>query len=53
MEQRDALRTVQMQELRGRMDRATSEADCGEGAEGEQAQQKLMNDLDVGEGQAG
>lgn len=48
MEQRDELRAIQIQELRGRMDRALAESARGEGADGEEFLQGLMEDLEAG-----
>ena len=49
MERKDELRAVQRQELRSRIDRGLSEADCGKSADGELFTQRLLNDLDSGE----
>jgi antitoxin ParD1/3/4 len=48
MEQRDELRAIQIQELRSRMDRALAESTRGEGADGEEFMQGLIEDLDTG-----
>lgn len=53
MEQKDELRAVQMQELRSRIDRALSQADRGEGTDGEQFMQELISDLDARDRKAG
>ncbi len=48
MEQRDELRAIQIQELRSRMDRALGESARGEGADGEEFMQGILEDLDAG-----
>jgi antitoxin ParD1/3/4 len=48
MEQRDELRAIQIQELRSRMDRALGESARGEGADGEDFMQGMLEDLDAG-----
>ncbi len=48
MEQRDELRGIQIQELRSRMDRALAESARGEGADGEEFLQGLIEDLETG-----
>ncbi|MCA2968181.1 MAG: type II toxin-antitoxin system ParD family antitoxin [Acidobacteriaceae bacterium] len=48
MEQRDELRAIQIQELRSRMDRALAESTRGEGADGEEFMQGLIEDLETG-----
>jgi antitoxin ParD1/3/4 len=48
MEQRDELRAIQIQELRSRMDRALAESARGEGADGEEFMQGLIEDLETG-----
>ena len=47
MEHKDELRVAQMQELRSRMDRTLGEAERGEGTDGEQFMQELIDDLDT------
>jgi antitoxin ParD1/3/4 len=47
MEQKDELRTIQLQELRGRMDKGLAQAERGEGADGETFMQRLVEDLDA------
>ncbi len=49
MEHKDELRSVQLQDLRSRIDRALGEAERGEGAGGEQFMQRLLDDLDASE----
>ena len=49
MEQRDELRTIQLHELRNRIDRGLAQAERGEGADGEVFMQGLIDDLDTGE----
>lgn len=48
MEQRDELRAIQIQGLRSRMDRALAESTRGEGADGEEFMQGLIEDLETG-----
>ena len=48
MEQRDELRSIQLQELRNRMDRAIGESARGEGTDGEEFMQRMLDDLDTG-----
>ncbi len=47
MEQRDEVRSIQLQELRNRMDRALGQSARGEGTDGEEFMQGLPNDLDA------
>ncbi len=47
MEQKDELRAIQLQELRGRIDRGLAEANGGEGMDGEKFMQSLIEDLDA------
>ena len=47
MEQKDELRTVQLQELRSRIDKGLAQAERGEAADGETFMQGLMADLDT------
>ena len=47
MEQKDELRTIQLQELRSRMDKGLAQAEHGEGADGEIFMQGLIEDLDT------
>ena len=49
MEQKDELRTIQLQELRNRIEKGLAEAERGEGADGEVFMQGLIDDLDTGE----
>ena len=49
LEDKDAVRNVQLQELRDRMDMALAEGERGEGTDGEAFMQELMDDLDVRE----
>lgn len=53
MEHKDEIRAAQMQKLRSRIDQALDEADRGEGADGEQFMQNLIEDLDTRERKAG
>ncbi len=53
MEHKDEIRAAQMQKLRSRIDQALGEADRGEGADGEQFMQNLIEDLDTRERKAG
>ena len=46
LEDKDAVRSVPLQELRGRMDAALAEGDRGEGTDGEAFMQELLDDLD-------
>ena len=47
MEQKDEVRSIQLQELRNRMDRALGESVRGEGTGGEQFIQEMIDDLDT------
>ena len=47
MEHKDELRSIQLQELRNRMDRALGESDRGEGTDGDQFMQEMLDDLDA------
>ena len=47
MEQRDEVRSIQLQELRNRMDRALGQSARREGTDGEEFMQGLLNDLDA------
>jgi len=49
MEQKDELRTIQLQELRKRMDKGFAQAERGEGVDGEIFMQGLLEDLDARE----
>jgi len=49
MEQKDELRTIQLQELRKRMDKGLAQAERGEGVDGEIFMQGLLEDLDARE----
>lgn len=49
MEQKDELRTIQLQELRKRMDKGLAQAERGEGVDGEVFMQGLLEDLDTRE----
>jgi antitoxin ParD1/3/4 len=46
MEQKDEFRSIQLQELRSRVDKGLAQAECGEGADGETFMQALIEDLD-------
>lgn len=48
MEQRDELRTIQLQQLRSRIDRALGESARGEGTDGEEFMQGMLDELDGG-----
>ena len=48
MEQRDEVRSIQLQELRNRMDRAPAESVRGEGTDGEEFMQGMLDELDAG-----
>jgi hypothetical protein len=48
MEQRDEVRSIQLQELRNRMDRALAESARGEGTDGEEFIQGMLDELDAG-----
>jgi len=48
MEQRDEVRSIQLQELRNSMDRAIGESARGEGTDGEEFMQGMLDDLDTG-----
>lgn len=45
MEQKDETRSIQLQEDRNRMDRALGESDRGEGTDGDQFMQEMLDDL--------
>ncbi len=47
MEQKDELRSIQLQELRGRVDKGLVQAERGEGADDETFMQALIEDLDT------
>ena len=47
MEQKDELRTIQLQELRSRIDKGLAQAGRGEGADGETFMQGLIENLDT------
>lgn len=47
MEQKDEVRAIQIQELRNRMDRALGESARGEGSDGEEFIQGMLDDLDA------
>jgi antitoxin ParD1/3/4 len=49
MEQRDEVRSIQLQELRNRMDRALGESDRGEGTDGEEFMQGMLEELSAGQ----
>ena len=49
MEQKDEVRTIQLQELRSRMDKGLAQADRGEGVDGAIFMQGLIDDLDARE----
>jgi antitoxin ParD1/3/4 len=46
MEQKDEVRTIQLQELRNRIDKGLAQAERGEGMDGETFMQEIMEDLD-------
>jgi len=48
MEQRDEVRSIQLQELRNRMDRALGESARGAGMDGEEFMQGILDELDTG-----
>jgi antitoxin ParD1/3/4 len=47
MDQKDELRSIQLQELRSRVDKGLAQAERGEGADGEMFMQELIEDLDT------
>ena len=47
MEQRDEVRSIQLQELRNRMDRALVESARAEGTDGEEFLQEMLDELDA------
>ncbi len=49
MDQADEPRAIQLHELRNHIDKGLSEADGGEGVDGELFMQGLLEDLDKGE----
>ena len=53
LEDKDAVRNVQLQELRGQMDVALAEGERGEGTDGEPFMQELLDDLDLREAKLG
>ena len=46
MEQHDELRSVQLQQLRSRIDKGLAEAGCGDGVDGETFMESLIENLD-------
>lgn len=48
MEQRDEVRSTQLQELRNRLDRALGESTRGEGTDDEEFMQGMLEELDAG-----
>lgn len=52
VEQRDEVRSIQLQELRNRMDRALGQSARAEGTDGEEFKQGLLHDLDAGNGRS-
>ena len=46
MEQKDEVRSIQLQELRNRIDKGLAQAERGEGVDGEVFLQGLIDDLD-------
>lgn len=49
LEQKDELRTIQLQELRNRIDKGLSQLDRGDGVDGDVFMQGLIDDLDTRE----
>ena len=49
MDQRDELRSIQLQDLRRRLDKGLGQAERGEGADGDVFIQGLIDDLDIRE----
>jgi hypothetical protein len=49
MEQKDEVRSIQLQELRKRMDKGLTQAEHGEGADGEAFMRDVIEDLDTRE----
>jgi antitoxin ParD1/3/4 len=47
IDQKDELRSIQLQELRSRVDKGLAQAERGEGADGEIFMQALIEDLDT------
>jgi antitoxin ParD1/3/4 len=47
MEQKDELRAIQLEQLRGHMDRTLRESAQGQGTDGEQFMQEMLDDLDT------
>lgn len=47
MEQRDELRSIQIDEMRRRMDRALGESTRSEGTDGDQFMQEMLDNLDA------
>jgi hypothetical protein len=48
MEERDEVRSTQLQEFRDRMDRPLAESARGEGTDGEEFMQGMLDELDSG-----
>lgn len=48
MEERDEVRSIQLQELRNRMDRALGQSARAEGTDGEEFMQGMLDELDAG-----
>ena len=49
MEQKDEVRSIQLQELRSRIDKGLAQADRSEGADGDQFMHQMIEDLDTRE----
>jgi antitoxin ParD1/3/4 len=49
MEKKDELRTLQLRELRTRVDRGLAEVERGEGADGEKFMKRLIDNLETSE----
>lgn len=50
MEHKDEVRSIQLQQLRSRMDTALGESDCGEGIDGDTVIDEMLDDLDARHG---
>jgi antitoxin ParD1/3/4 len=49
MEQKDEVRSIQLQELRSRIDKGLGQADRSEGADGDEFMHRMIEDLDTRE----
>lgn len=49
MEQKDEVRSIQLQELRSRLDKGLAQAGRSEGVDGDEFMHQIIEDLDTGE----